>query len=505
MTRYDGKSALTLLRITGNARHASQASVLGCVRVAAGLAAAVLVGGCVTVSREAAFSDVQATVSQRMNQRVQWNRGTADDEAASRAVRNMLREPLTADRAVQIALLNNRRLQACYEELGIAQGSLVQAGLLRNPIFSATARYPDGDGSPNLDLGITQDFLSIFFLPLRRQVAANEFEAAKLRVTGEVFNLAAEVRTAFYRLQAEEQTIALLQQVVTATGAEFDASRRLYDAGNITEQALASSQALLEEARLALARAEANRTFAHEQMNVLLGLWGADTQWKVDARLPDISQQEINFADVEKRAVAANLGLAATRNQLIGATQRFGLGYAWPDPFDIGIEFERDEGEWSRGPSLEFAIPLFDFGQARRASGRSVLRQLEHAYTAQAIEVRSKARTATQALATARASALHVRDVIVPLRTRIVEQTQLQYNAMQVGIFQLLQAKREQIAAGRRYIESLRDYWIARGELEQLLSGHMTTVARSPLSIDMSGPEGGEGEGGIEHQAGEGP
>lgn len=488
---------------TGHARHALLAAVHGCARVVAGLMAAALAGGCATVSQEAAFADVQAALSQRMNQRVQWNRGTADDEAAARAVRDMLGEPLNADRAVQIALLNNRHLQAMYEELGIAQGSLVQAGLLRNPVFSAAARYPSDDGSPNLDLGITQDFLSIFFLPLQRQVAANDFEAAKLRVTGAVIGLASEVRTAFYRLQSDEQTIELLRQVVTATGAEFDTSRRMYDAGNITEQTLASSQALLEEARLALARAEANRRFSHEQINVLLGLWGADTQWKVDARLPELPRQEVDFADAEKRAVAANLGLAAVRHQLTAATQRFGLNYAWPDPFDIGVEFEREEGEWSRGPSFEVAIPLFDFGQARRATGRSVMRQLEHAYTAQAIEVRSRARTAVQALATARASALHMKNVIVPLRTRIVEQTQLQYNAMQVGIFQLLQAKREQIAAGRRYIESLRDYWIARGELDQLLSGHMAAGPPNLFSIDVSVGEGAEDS--IETQAGEGP
>ena len=53
-------------------------------------------------------------------------------------------------------------------------------------------------------------------------------------------------------------------------------------------------------------------------------------------------------------------------------------------------------------------------------------------------------------------------------------ETVREYNAMQVGVFQLLQARTDQIAVASAYIETLREYWQARAALDQLLSGRLT-------------------------------
>ena len=84
---------------------------------------------------------------------------------------------------------------------------------------------------------------------------------------------------------------------------------------------------------------------------------------------------------------------------------------------------------------------------------------------------------------------------MLPLRNEIVEQTQLQYNAMQLGPFQLLIAKQQQIDAGAAYIRALRDYWLARTELDQLLNGRMPAV-QAAISLEpssTSSPAGGGG------------
>src|ERR1035437_7898092 len=98
----------------------------------------VLLAGCASVPSRGGFDQVQQATTQRLGQKVQWNQGTEDDKAVTQAVQSLLHRPLTADDAVQIALLNNRRLQATYEELGVAQANLVQAGLLKNPRFSGS-------------------------------------------------------------------------------------------------------------------------------------------------------------------------------------------------------------------------------------------------------------------------------------------------------------------------------------------------------------------------------
>lgn len=100
-------------------------------------------------------------------------------------------------------------------------------------------------------------------------------------------------------------------------------------------------------------------------------------------------------------------------------------------------------------------------------------RQSEARFRALAVKVRSEVRRARNHMLSARARVEYYRKVLLPLRGTIVEQTQLEYNAMLVGVFQLLQAKQAEIEAGRGYIEALRDYWIARAELEHAVGGRL--------------------------------
>ena len=243
-----------------------------------GLLAAVL-SGCASVPKDAGFDNVRNLVAERTGQRVHWLQGGPEDETVADTVRVMLKQELTVDQAVQIALLNNRRLQATYENLGLAQANLVQAGLLRNPVFTAGILFR-AVAPTDLEFSIVQDFLSILYRPLRRSVAEAEFEAAKLKVAGAVLDMAGQTRAAFYRAQAQEQTIEFLRQVMDATGAAYEAAKRLHDAGNITDLALANERALYEDARLALAGAELELATGRERLNVLMGLWGTDTDRK---------------------------------------------------------------------------------------------------------------------------------------------------------------------------------------------------------------------------------
>src|SRR6266566_2565644 len=173
----------------------------------------VALAGCAHVDPNPAFQELANTVHLRTGKRVQWNRGNAEDAEAQAAVSSLLSRPLTADSAVQVALLNNHNLQATYEELGIAQADLVEAGLLRNPIFTFQRRFP-GEA---MEMDLLKEFTDILLLPLRKRIAAAQFEAAKLRVGHEVLDLAAEVRAAFYEHQGDQQLVDLRKTVAEAT------------------------------------------------------------------------------------------------------------------------------------------------------------------------------------------------------------------------------------------------------------------------------------------------
>ena len=133
---------------------------------------ALALAGCAGVRPQAAFDDVRQSLDGRADARVVWRTGTAEDARADAAVDSLLAAPLTADAAVQVALLNNRRLQATYEDLGVAQAMVVQAGLLSNPAFGARLGWPLAEaGPPDLGFSVAFGLLDALQIPLRRSVA----------------------------------------------------------------------------------------------------------------------------------------------------------------------------------------------------------------------------------------------------------------------------------------------------------------------------------------------
>ena len=67
------------------------------------------------------------------------------------------------DAATQVALLNNRALQASYAQLGLAEADRVQAGRLPNPGFSFS-RLRRGD-ELELERSVHIDLLRVLLLP----------------------------------------------------------------------------------------------------------------------------------------------------------------------------------------------------------------------------------------------------------------------------------------------------------------------------------------------------
>ena len=435
----------------------------------------VLVSGCAAFDQRAGFADVSAAVESRSGKRVVWNRGTALDAHVAQEVRALLDGTLTADGATQVALLNSRELQALYAELGVAQADLVQAGLLNNPVFDGAARFPLSGGPVTLELNAALSFLDMFYLPLRKRIAAARFEDAKLQVTGAVLDFAARVQAAFYRHQADVQQLELLQTIAHALSAALTAAQRLHAAGNITDLDLARERAQAEDAKVQLRAAEATARESREELNALLGLWGEQTAWHIDRRLPDIPAQPLPLEGLEKDALRQSLDLASARQRLIAAGEQLGTSRvtALLPESSLGAGAEREDGAWSVGPVLEVPIPLFDQGQARLGRAAAELRRAEQEYYALAVQIRATARALRERVQAAQDRALYYRDILLPLRERIVNETQLQYNAMQRGIFELLQAREQQIQAAVAYIDTLGDYWAARTALGQLLSGRL--------------------------------
>lgn len=452
------------------------------------VASAALSSGCAPAIKDSGFRQVQDAVRQRSGLSVEWRQQSGTEEALDERVRALLREELGIEEAVEIALLNNRRLQATLWELGVARGALAQAALPRNPVLGAEVRAP---GSP-FEISLMQSLLDLFRLPARRELAAAAFEAAKLRVANEVLGLAVDVRSAFYELQGAEQVLAMEETTLEAASASTELALRLHEAGNISELDLESHQALLEQAKLDVARSELETLAARERLNSLMGVWGEQTAWKIAQGLPAPPPAEPDLEQAESLAVSRRLDLSLARQEVQVAARALPLARAEAiGEVTAGVHREREpEGTSSIGPAVDIPLPIFNLGEAARSRAEALVQQAMHRYAALAVEVRSQVRAARGRVEGARSRVAYYEHVILPRRERIVELSQRHYNFMLIGAFQLLTARQNEVRARREYLGALEEYWIARAELDRAVGG--TLVAESKGSTSDRRGEPGE-------------
>lgn len=452
--------------------------------------------GCASVPREAGFLRVQELVRERIGQHIAWNQSTAADAEVAESLMAMLAQELTADDCVEIALLNNRALQATYEELGVAQADLVEAGLLQNPVFFGQIRFPSRPEIP-WEADLVQSFLDLFVLPMRKRVAEAEFERAKYHVASAVVEHAAQVRSAFYSLQGAEQLREMRATAAEATEASAELANRQFQASNISELDRSNEQALHEQAMIELALSESQVLAQRERLNGLMGIWGPEAdQWRIASRLPGLPELELSPADLETLALTQRLELQRARQEIQVMAQSLGLAQftratGGITRLDIGGHYEREpEGIATAGPSLEITLPIFNQGQPALARAEALLRQSQQRYNALAAQTRSEVRAARDRMLTARRLVERYQTSTLPLRERIVQESRLHYNAMQIGPVQLLQARQAQLDAGRQYTETLRNYWVARSDLERAIGGRLraTASATQPAVLEPLKP-----------------
>ena len=438
--------------------------------------------GCTGGDGQGAFdAGVRDPVAARLGggSRVVWRRGGPEEAAADEAVRALLRRPLTAGRAVQVALLNNRALQAEFAEVGVSHGEYVSAGLLKNPTLAASARFPDRSSYvTDLEGAVAQDFLSLLLLPLRKKLAAEGLRAAEARAADETLRVAAEVRRAFYTYQARHQLIARLELTADTSAAAADFTRSLHAAGNVNDLDLVNQQAALSQAKIDVTQARAQTLNDREAVNRLLGLDGLQASaWTAAASLPPIPGKEPSAAALQARADRQRLDLQAARAQVAAAERALALKVGTrylPASIDLGVNTEREpEGEHVTGPTLDLELPIFNQGQGEIATLRARALQTRRQLEAKTIDAHSEVRAARAQVAANRALALSVRDTVLPQRQQVLRLTLEQYNSMLKGAYDLLTAKANEAAAERTYLEAWRDYWIARADLERAVGGKL--------------------------------
>jgi outer membrane protein, heavy metal efflux system len=433
--------------------------------------------------KEDAFQGVQKSVQERTGKTVRWEKDQKSREDALQEVRRLLRKPLTVDATVQIALLNNRSLQATFEEIGLSATDLLEAATIPNPKFDLTVKFPNQPPSGTyIDYSAAIDFLSILMIPLKKRVAKDQLQSAALRVADETLELISEVKSAFYSLEASQQLLQRFKLIVDANAASLDLAQRQYEAGNTSDLALTQQQTTYSHSRLDVATTEAEIRRNREKLNRLLGLWGPDTEWQITSELPEVPRAEFSTQGLERLAISQRLDLQADYLQVASQAKNLGLtkSFRLLGALDFGVDREREtDGQIRTGPTFVIELPVFNQGQARIARGETALRLARDKFEALAIEVRSQIRELQDELISKREIARFYQDELVPDQRRILKQSLINYNAMEIGNFELFTAKAEEARTEREYLEAVRDYWVVQAALERAVGGNLNVRERA--------------------------
>ena len=457
-------------------------------RLAIIAAASLLLAGCASFSPDGGFGKVSQLTQERTGQSVALQRSPEDAQTAQNRVAELLQAALTADAAVEVALLNNRGLQAKFGDLGIAESELVRAGRLKNPSLSFGRM--SGGGGVEIERTVLFDILGLLTMPMAKEVGQQRFEQAQYQAAYDAVSLAADVRRAYFDAVAAQELAKFYEQVKETADVSNELAKRMLQAGNFNKLAQMREQAFYADATAQLARAQHQAAAQREKLIRLLGLYGEQLNFRLPQRLPELPKQVLEPQNAEQTAMDKRLDVQMAKRAAEATAKSLHLTNAtrMVNVLDVAYKNKSESGApRANGYEIELELPLFDFGSTRAARAQATYMQAVNRTAEVAVNARSEVREAYSAYRTAYDLAQHYRDEVVPLRKRISEENLLRYNGMLIGVFELLADAREQVAGVTGYVQALRDFWVAETNLQTALT------ARSPAAGSVSQPAAAAG------------
>jgi len=419
---------------------------------------------------------VANVAAETINKDVASIRTEDDAERAKGIVHGLLRRSLTADAAVQVALLNNRGLQASYNELALAEADMVQQSLPPNPTFSIFRIA--GNSALEAERQVVGNILALSTLPFRSDIARQRFQQAQLRAAEETLRLAAEVRRAYFRAVAANELVGLLTDAKSTADSTAQLASKLGQTGALNKLDQAREQVFYAETTAELATVRQDATGSRERLIRLLGLWDGELGFRLPQKMPDLPRRPLSLPGIEVNAVEHRIDLQIARIELAALAKSLTLTEATRfvtllDVAGVDRNTRDPNGTTFResGFDVQFQIPIFDGGEVRVRQAAETYNQAFNRLTEKAVNVRSEAREAFKAYRSAYDIAGHYQREFLPLRKIISDEMQLRFGSMQDDVFAVLTEARLRIASLRAAIEAKREFWLAQSELKTAVNG----------------------------------
>lgn len=438
-----------------------------------------LAAGCAKFTDDGGMAPVTDGVRREIGRDAVKLSSPEDMRRARERVQALLAEPLSEEAAVQIALLNNRGLQAAYNDLGISEADYVQTSLPPNPAIVLNRTF--GTGSfVEFGFQLVGNLLAFATLPAKTEIAKREFEEARYRAVATTLSLTIDVRRAYVRALAAQQRLALLEQARQTADASAQMMKQLGETGAANKLDQARVSAFYADLSVQVAQARLAVTTSREALTRILGLWGSDLAYRLPARLPVLPAAADALADVEIDAMRRRVDLIVLRYEIVtlAKSANFVNATRYLSFLELGLGYRNEVETGSTGEQtsknrygieLGIVIPVFDTGQARMTAAQEIYMRAINRLVERSVNARSEARVA---YATYRATydiARYYQSRIVPLRRQISSEVLLRYNGMLTDVFEVLIEERERINASIASLDALRDYHLAVADLQAAL------------------------------------
>lgn len=424
--------------------------------------------GCSTLSQNEVFEGVKNQTAQN----IQWIKTPQEAEQVNKSVHDLLTQSLTQDNAVRIVLINNRSLQQTYEQIGISQSDLVQAGLMNNPLLGYSIGRGGGVTTSTLSLDVA--FLDLLWIPLRRELGGLALEETQFRVGDEVLKTVRDVKKAYIDARVAQEKVALFAALLKSHEASMQLAIRQNTAGNLSKRNLLKMQDTYAHTRLEAMDLSRESAMAREALNRLLGVYGEQTSYTLEDTALVLEQPSANADGLESRAIANRLDMKAAMKRVDYAARD--AGYTQNTRLLKEVELSASSEKTTDSSrfntfGIKIPLPIFDFGQGLTSKTQAVYNQsVQHLYET-AVNVRSQVREAYAASRYTYDKAYETNEVILPVNQQILEETKLFYNGMLDGIYELLEDQRRYGEAKIQSLIRIGEYRKTQTDLEYVLGG----------------------------------
>lgn len=436
--------------------------------------------GCSVRSSDSSFETVRTVIEERIPEKIVWREGV--NEIKTQLLQEIQQEGLTQEKAVQLALINNPDLFAYYENLELGYADLLEAGLMQNPFFSASVRFPSQSSyrlNNLFDAAIS--FLDLFLIPLRKRAAEAEIKVIESQIGQRVLDLVKEVQIHWLDVKSLELQLEKGRKNVELRRLKAALADSQYKAGSINTLSARNRKIQYEESIERLKSLEAELESAKEKMNRSLGLFGNEANWIIKGEID--WEQETGLPDLcqmEKAAIENRLDIESIRRETTAIARKAKLKEWWTySNLLVGVSSEmQPEGFTTTGPLVELQVPIFNYGQGEKKRYHARLEQAQKRLLSKAVEACSEVREFFKTANKYRSQLVDLEEKILPDIEQQLVSGQAHYNVMTLGVYDLFDLKESQIQMMIERIQVLQHYKKARIELLYAVGGSFDLVRR---------------------------